>query len=108
MLEVPGSRRSNAIELMRKNGLNIWKETRGVLRKGPTCKSKGASEIGDFEDDRDVEVEKADEPGKGLGVQIRENVKMGTFVGEYYGEVVSSGEALRRTGEYVKDVEVEK
>ena len=29
------------------------------------------------------------------------------FVGEYYGAVISSGEALRRTGEYAKDVEVE-
>jgi len=26
-------KRSNAIESMRRNGLNIWKETRGVVRK---------------------------------------------------------------------------
>ena len=55
----------------------------------------------------EVEVEKADKPGKGLGVRIRENVKMGTFIWECYGEVISSGEALRCIGENAKDVEVE-
>jgi len=114
------SKRSNAIESMRKNGLNIWKETRGVVRKKgrsaklqpslqlvPEDESEGASEIGDFEKDMEVEVEKADKPGKGLGVRIRENVKMGTFIGECYGEVISSGKALRCTGENAKVVEVD-
>jgi len=70
------------------------------LQLVPEDESEGASEIGDFEKDMEVVVEKADKPGKCLGVRIREDVKIGTFIGECYGEVISSGENA-------KDVEVE-
>ena len=57
----------------------------------------------DFRKGIEVDLEVAEEPGKGQGVRVRKDTKKGTFVREYHGDVLSCGDAFQRAADYAED-----